>query len=64
MLQPVQEWFEDDGVRSLEDPRVYNTHLFAVMEELEIPFVCIGEERKDIRDRVDFVRELLGQQRA
>ncbi|OSX61367.1 hypothetical protein POSPLADRAFT_1046788 [Postia placenta MAD-698-R-SB12] len=60
----VQDWFEDDGVRSLEDPRVYNTHLFAVMEELGIPFVCIGEERKDIRDRVDFVRELLEQQRA
>ncbi|KAI0364831.1 hypothetical protein BV20DRAFT_955415 [Pilatotrama ljubarskyi] len=55
VLQPVAEWLEDDGVRSLEDPWKYNDALFSTLEELRIPYVTIGEETKAIDARVDFV---------
>ncbi|KAI0333201.1 hypothetical protein GY45DRAFT_1245171 [Cubamyces sp. BRFM 1775] len=55
VLEPVTEWLEDDGVRSLEDPERYNSVLFATLRELGIPYVTIGTEMKDICARVDFV---------
>ncbi|KZT63462.1 hypothetical protein DAEQUDRAFT_733789 [Daedalea quercina L-15889] len=55
VLQPVKEWIRDDGVRSLEDPWQYNKQLFATLEELNIPYVTIGADLKDIDSRVAFV---------
>ncbi|KAI0359483.1 hypothetical protein OH77DRAFT_1395516 [Trametes cingulata] len=60
VLKPVAEWFEDDGVRSLEDPWKYNETLFRTLEELGIPYVTIGEETKDISARVEFVLSCIG----
>ena len=55
VLQPVKEWIHDDGVRTLEDPWTYNRRLFETLEELNIPFVTIGADLKDIDSRVAFV---------
>ncbi|KAI0653603.1 AAA domain-containing protein, partial [Cubamyces menziesii] len=55
VLEPVTEWLEDDGVRSLEDPERYNRVLFATLRELGIPYVKLGAEMKNIRARVDLV---------
>ncbi|KAH9833399.1 AAA domain-containing protein, partial [Rhodofomes roseus] len=54
VLQPVKEWMRDDGVRSLEDPWNYNKELFATLEELNIPYMTIGADLKDIDSRVAF----------
>ncbi|KAH9924538.1 AAA domain-containing protein [Fomitopsis serialis] len=43
VLQPVKEWIKDDG------------HLFATLEELNIPYVTIGTDLKDLDSRVAFV---------
>ncbi|KAH9888526.1 AAA domain-containing protein [Cubamyces lactineus] len=59
VLEPVTEWLEDDGVRSLEDPGRYNSVLVATLRELGIPYVTIGTETKDIRARVNLVLEHL-----
>lgn len=64
ILQPIKEWFHDDGVRSLEDPWEYNEQLYATMTELNIPFVTIGEERKDLRERVEFLKQFLQSERT
>lgn len=64
ILQPIEEWFHDDGVRSLEDPWEYNEQLYATMTELNIPFVTIGEERKDLRERVEFLKQFLQSERT
>ena len=61
VLEPVTEWLEDDGVRSLEDPERYNRVLFTTLRELGIPYVKLGAEMKNIRARVDLVlSHLLG----
>ncbi|EKM53817.1 uncharacterized protein PHACADRAFT_211456 [Phanerochaete carnosa HHB-10118-sp] len=58
LLQPVLEWLQDDGIRSLEDPWNYNAHLRTTLTELGIPFVEIGEELKDIAERVEIASEV------
>ncbi|KAI8968820.1 AAA domain-containing protein [Trametes punicea] len=60
VLEPVREWIEDDGIRSLEDPWRYNEALVATLRELDIPYVTIGENIKDIRERVDLVLDMSG----
>ncbi|GJE97877.1 AAA domain-containing protein [Phanerochaete sordida] len=59
LLQPVPAWLEDDGIRSLEDPWNYNAHLRATLTELGIPLIEIGEDVKDLDQRVDIVRKHL-----
>lgn len=55
VLGPVKEWIVDDGVRSLEDPERYNYFLRGLLHELEIPYIEIGQETKDLRARVELV---------
>ncbi|KAI0644796.1 AAA domain-containing protein [Trametes meyenii] len=55
VLEPVMEWFSDDGVRSLQDPWRYNEVLFSTLAELGIPYLSIGKETIDLRERVEFV---------
>lgn len=57
ILQPVAEWLEDDGVRSLEDPWKYNIRLREMLTTLDIPFEEIAETTKDLSRRVDLVIE-------
>ncbi|EMD32885.1 hypothetical protein CERSUDRAFT_87609 [Gelatoporia subvermispora B] len=59
LLQPVIEWIVDDGVRSLEDPWRYNSALMKTLDGLEIPYVQIGEETKNIQARIEFVLSYL-----
>lgn len=61
LLQPVVEWLEDDGTRSLEDPWNYNAHLRDTLTELGITFIEIGDKAKDIAERVEIVRRYLRQ---
>lgn len=55
VLQPVKEWIHDDGVRALENPWTYNQRLFETLDEMNIPYVTIGADLKDIDSRVAFV---------
>ncbi|KIP05131.1 hypothetical protein PHLGIDRAFT_74753 [Phlebiopsis gigantea 11061_1 CR5-6] len=52
----VTEWLEDDGVRSLEDPWKYNSHLCSTLTELDIPFIEISADMRNLKDRVEYVR--------
>jgi predicted ATPase len=61
VLKPIPEWIEDDGVRSLDDPTNYYTQLCELLTELGIWFVDIGEEIKDLSQRVQFVLDHLCQ---
>ncbi|KAH9941432.1 AAA domain-containing protein [Amylocystis lapponica] len=59
ILQPVPEWVQDDGVRSLEDPRRYSERLVAMLNELGISFTELGADIKDIKERVEFTKRAL-----
>ncbi|KAI0343648.1 hypothetical protein BDW22DRAFT_1356136 [Trametopsis cervina] len=59
VLSPVPEWLEDDGIRSLDDPSSYHTTLCNLLTELNIPFIQIDEEMKDLTERVLFVENHL-----
>ena len=56
LLKPVPEWLVDDGVRSLEQ-HARSFYVFrALLAELGIPYREIGEEMKDLSERVDCVK--------
>lgn len=46
---------EDDGVRSLEDPRRYGDALQRILGELGIAYTTLGESVKDLYERVAVV---------
>lgn len=50
---------EDDGIRSLEDPWNYNAQLCATLTELGIPFIEIGDNVRDMLERVEMVERHL-----
>jgi nicotinamide riboside kinase len=59
LFKPVSEWLVDDGVRSM-DERGQNLEVFrGMLRELEIPFVELGEEIKDLQSRVAFAKGLM-----
>jgi hypothetical protein len=59
LFKPVAEWLVDDGVRSM-DERGQNLDVFrGILSELEIPFVELGEEIKDLQSRVAFAKGYL-----
>ena len=55
VLESVPEWMEDDGVRSLEDPRRYGDVLQRILGELWIAYTTLGESVKDLDERVAVV---------
>ena len=58
LFNPVQEWLVDDGVRSMDSQG--QTAVFrGILKELEIPYVELGEEIKDLQARVAFVKALI-----
>lgn len=59
LFKPVPEWLVDDGVRSM-DKQIENVDVFRnILKELEIPYVELGEEIKDLQARVAFARGLI-----
>lgn len=59
LFKPVPEWLVDDGVRSMEEWG-QNLEVFrGIWRELEIPFVELGEEIKDLQSRVAFAKGLM-----
>ena len=61
LFKPVPEWLVDDGVRSMEQ----QDHIFDVfckiLKKLDIPYVELGEEIKDLQARVTFAMGLINQ---
>ena len=60
VLESVPEWMEDDGVRSLEDPKKYGEVLQHTLDELGIAYITLGEPVEDLIERVRYVMEELG----
>lgn len=61
LFKPVPEWLVDDGVRSM-DKQDQTFEVFCdVLKELEIPYVELGGEMKDLQARVAFAKRLVGQ---
>lgn len=56
LLNPVPEWRVDDGVRSLEQHERCIVVFREVLTELGIPFSELGEEMKDLGERVEWVK--------
>lgn len=56
LLRPVPEWLVDDGVRILEE-QARSFYVFrAMLAELGIPYHVMGEEVKDLSERVNWVK--------
>lgn len=61
LFKPMPEWLVDDGVRKI-DEHDRSFHVFRdVLKELEIPYVELGEEVKDLQARVAFAKKLISQ---
>ncbi|CAG8773625.1 11741_t:CDS:1, partial [Acaulospora colombiana] len=56
----VKEWIEDDGVRSLYDPGEVTPYFHQVLRQLDMECYEIGENIKDIQERVDWVLGITG----
>jgi predicted ATPase len=57
----VKEWQgQDDGVRSLYDPFGVTDYFRATLEQLGIAYNELGEEIKDLNERVDSVLDISG----
>jgi len=61
LFKPVPEWFVDDGVRSMEQQDRTLEAFRKILKELDIPYVELGEEIKDLQARVTFAMGLINQ---
>jgi len=61
LFKPVPEWLVDDGVRSMEQQGHVLEAFRKILKELDIPYVELGEEIKDLQARVTFVMRLINQ---
>ena len=59
LFKPVPEWLVDDGVRSMDKQGQTSEVFREVLRELEIPYVELGEETKDLQARVAFARGVI-----
>ena len=64
LLEPVQEWLVDDGVRLTENQERCLELFQLLLKELEIPYVRIGTEMTNLEERIDFVLRLIGSRRG
>ncbi|KDN51115.1 hypothetical protein RSAG8_00744, partial [Rhizoctonia solani AG-8 WAC10335] len=60
LLHPVQEWFEDDGIRSLADPSGYPLTYKHYLNRYEIKYHEIDSSLKDLDGRVNAVLSWAG----
>ena len=58
LFGPVPGWLVDDGVRSMEKQGQTFEVFRNILKELEIPYVELGEEIKDLQARVAFAKRL------
>jgi nicotinamide riboside kinase len=59
LFKPVPEWLVDDGVRNV-DMQDQSLEVFRVLlKELEIPYIELGGEVKDLQARVAFAKRLI-----
>ncbi|KAG8751263.1 hypothetical protein FRC14_008036 [Serendipita sp. 396] len=56
----VEEWREDDGVRSLYDPWKVADVFRRKLAALRIPYHEVGEDMKDLGERINWVVQLAG----
>ncbi|KAJ3554368.1 hypothetical protein NM688_g3144 [Phlebia brevispora] len=56
VLHAVPEWLVDDGIRSLKDPTNFKTHFCDLLTTLDIPYIEITPDVRDIRERVAIVK--------
>ena len=61
LFKPVPEWLVDDGVRSMEKQDHTLEAFRKILKELDIPYVELGEEIKNLQARVTFVMGLINQ---
>lgn len=59
LFKPVPEWLIDDGIRSMEKQDNHSEVFRSILKELEIPYVELGGEIKDLEERVAFAKGLL-----
>ena len=59
LFKPVPEWLVDDGVRSVVKQDNHSEVFRGILKELEIPYVELGGEIKDLEERVAFAKRLL-----
>ena len=60
LFKPVPEWLVDDGVRTMEKQDQTLEVFRSILKELGIPHVELGEEMKDLQERVAFTIGLIG----
>ena len=60
LLEPVEEWVVDDGIRLIENLGPCFEMFQATLESLGIKYHVIGKEMKAISERVAVVTELVG----
>lgn len=61
LFKPIPEWLVDDGVRSMEKQDLSVKVFRDILKELEVPYVELGEETRDLQARVAFAKKLIGQ---
>ena len=59
LLEPVEEWITDDGVRSIENLQACFEIFQATLQYLGIEYYVIGKETKPISERVAVVTQLV-----
>ncbi|KAH7089332.1 AAA domain-containing protein, partial [Auriculariales sp. MPI-PUGE-AT-0066] len=55
VLEPVQEWIVDDGVRSLYGVEEYHSHFIQFLQQWQVPFKQLGPEVLSLDERVSHV---------
>ena len=60
LLEPVEEWVVDDGIRLIENSRLCFEIFQATLQSLGIEYHVIGKDTKPILERVAVVTKLVG----
>ena len=60
LLEPVEEWVVDDGIRLIENSRLCFEMFQATLQSLGIEYHVIGKDTKPILERVAVVTKLVG----
>jgi nicotinamide riboside kinase len=61
LFKAVPGWLVDDGVRSMDKQGQVLEVFREVLKELDVPYVEIGEEIRDLQARVAFAKMLVSQ---
>lgn len=64
LLNPIEEWLVDDGVRNLDNHERCINVFRQVLDELGIKYQEIGAEMKGLEDRVKVVKDCIAAKRS